>query len=82
MGKRWKIAQLSGEQIHMIQEAERGLGADYLVVFKEDAGGTPDMQFPTASMVAPAALDPGQVECLQGLERALDAVAVAYRRVA
>lgn len=82
MGKRWKIAQLSGEQIRMIQEAERGLGADYLVVFTEDAGGTPDVQFPAAGVVAPAALDPGQIECLQGLERALDAVAVAYRRVA
>lgn len=82
MSKRWKIAQLNGEQVRMVEEAERGLGADYLVVFKEDAGGAADPQFPTAGMVAPASLNNSQVECLQGLERALDAVAVAYRRVA
>ncbi len=82
MTKRWRIAELSGEQLRMVQEAELGLGADYLVVFKEDQGAAPDISFLTTGTVAPAPLNTSQVECLHGLERELDAVAVAYRRVA
>jgi hypothetical protein len=82
MAKRWRIAELSGEQIRMVEEAEKGLGADYLVVFEEDQGGTPEIGFLTSGTVAPASLNTSQVECLHGLERALEAVAVAYRRVA
>ncbi|MCG3202790.1 MAG: hypothetical protein NFCOHLIN_02676 [Gammaproteobacteria bacterium] len=35
----------------MVQEAERGLGAAYLVVFKEDAGEAPGPQLPSAGIV-------------------------------
>lgn len=62
----WMLANLTDEQLNKVQEAERTLGAEYILVFQ-----------PASMQVAE--LDESQVECLQGLEQDLGMTTVAYK---
>lgn len=80
MDNKWNWAELTPTQLEKLAEAESSLGVDYLLVFKaaEGRGGKP----PLSRRVAVAPLNESQLECLQGLERQLDAVVVAYGNTA
>jgi hypothetical protein len=73
----WKWASLDSKGLELVQEAERTIGADVVLVYAE---GGPDADGRTRQGLRPAPLDPSQLECLQGMERMLGAVAVAYQR--
>lgn len=72
----WTYARLDARGIELVEEAERTLGADVVVVYVE---GDPRRDLPASLPLAAAALDESQLECLQGLESQLGAVAVAYQ---
>jgi hypothetical protein len=72
----WTWAQLDERQMQALQEAERSLGADYVLAYQ--AGGE-GVQAPAGSLRA-ATLNASQVECLQGLERQVNATLVAYAK--
>ncbi len=63
----WKIADLTDEQLKEIKEAEKTLGPFSLLAFQPVRLET-------------AALNPSQLECLQGLEKNLGVTLVAYRK--
>lgn len=76
--KGWRLAELDTVQIELVEEAERTLGTDYVLVYSRaprTGGGTVP-----GRALRPAALDQSRLDCLQGLERQLGAVAVAYCR--
>lgn len=73
----WKWASLDDQALELVQEAERTIGADVVLVFSE---GTPRTDGRTRDGLRPASLDASQLECLQGMEAQLGAVAVAYQR--
>ncbi len=75
--KEWTWAPLTDKQIKQVAEAEQTLGADYLVAYQ--AGEQSTSRLPL-SHIQVAALSESQLECLQGLEKQLQAVVVAYRR--
>jgi len=72
----WTYARLDDRGIELVQEAERTLGADYVVVYAE---GDPRRDLPAQLPFKAAPLDESQLECLRGLESQLGGVAVAYR---
>ena len=72
----WTWADLDGRGLALVTEAERTLDADYVLVYRpaEDEFDLP------AEMHLPATpLDESQLECLQGVERIVGGVAVAYK---
>ena len=73
----WTWAQLDERALALVDEAERTLGADYVVVYREGEWGR---DIPAHVGLPPAPLDASQLECLQGFEGAIEGVAVAYRR--
>jgi hypothetical protein len=73
----WTWAQLDERQMRALQEAERTLGADYVLAFRE--GGLGNTPAPAVKLHA-AALSDSQLECLQGLENQLSATLVAYSK--
>jgi hypothetical protein len=73
----WKWASLDSKGLELVQEAERTIGADVVLVYAE---GGPGADGRTRQGLRPAPLDQSQLECLQGMERMLGAVAVAYQR--
>lgn len=73
----WKWASLDDEALGLVQEAEATIGADIVLVYAE---GGPRTDGRTRLGLRPAPLDASQLECLQGMERMLGAVAVAYQR--
>lgn len=75
----WTWAMLDRRGVDAVREAEATLGADVVLVYSE---GAPDADGTARAGLAPAPLTPSELECLQGLERQLGGVAVAYRRVA
>ena len=71
----WTWADLDARGLALIEETERTLDADYVLVYRpaEDEFDLP------AEMHLPAkALDESQLECLRGVERIVGGVAVAY----
>ncbi len=72
----WKWASLDAKGLELVQEAERTIGAEVVLVYAE-GGPRADA---TRLGLRPASLDASQLECLQGMERMVGAVAVAYRR--
>lgn len=73
----WSWARLDERGLELLHEAERTLGADYVMVYAEGGRGATG---PGAPGLRPAPLDDSQLECLQGLEAAVHGVAVAYRQ--
>ncbi len=65
--KVWKLANLTGTQVHEISEAEPTLGSINLLAFQ-----------PIELKLAH--LDKSQVERLQGLEKKLGVTIVAYQK--
>ncbi len=76
----WNWAKLSDEQLRLLKDAERTLGADILLAFQSggEAGNT-DRQLPSLQA---ADLNESQVECLRGTEDRLASVVVAYKHAA
>jgi hypothetical protein len=73
----WKWATLDEQALELVQEAERTIGADVVLVY---AAGGPRTDGRTREGLRPATLDESALECLQGMEQTLRAVAVAYQR--
>jgi hypothetical protein len=80
MASEWSYAELGPEQLALVVEAERTLDTDVVMVYRPSAWGTVDPEIVTADGLRPVDLEPSQLECLQGLERQLGGVMVAYRR--
>ncbi len=79
MNSKWNWANLTQDQLDRIAEAEKTLGGNVSILLAYqpgERGYRPDMA-PTEQPVAP--LTESQVECLQGLEKQLGAVVVAYQ---
>lgn len=74
----WKLAALDEQQLELVHEAEEALHLDYLLVYSETGGESADPHL--ADGLRPARLSDSEVECLKGVERKLDAIAVAYER--
>jgi hypothetical protein len=75
-GTTWTWAELDDQGVELVQETERTLGADVVLVFAE---GQPRAHGGIFGLV-PADLDASQLECLRGVEQRVGAVAVAYSR--
>lgn len=74
----WRLAELDTAQIALVEQTERTLGADYVLVYSR-APRTGSGTVPGGTL-RPVVLDQSRLECLQSLEHRLGAVAVAYRR--
>ena len=75
----WAFAELAPEQLALVNEAERTLDTDVVMAYAPSAWGTVDPDT-IADGMHPVELDSSQLECLQGLERIVGGVLVAYRR--
>lgn len=78
----WQLANLSGDGMRLLTEAERTLGTDYLVAYTGAPVGGGQPGAGSLGSLRTARLNQSQVECLQGLEVSLGAVVVAYSRSA
>jgi len=76
----WAWASLNDEQVRLVAEAEGTLGADYVIAYQASArDASRNIRYFMQDLSA-AGLDESQLESLQGLEKQLRAVLVAYRR--
>lgn len=78
----WSWARLNREQLGDLDEAERTLGADILLAFRQ--GPTEEIH-PGQGVgqgLRFSHLNPSQVERLNGLEKKIGAVVVAYQKAA
>ena len=75
----WRLAELDDKQLAIVNEAEASMHMDYLLVYAE-AQNEPAFDF--GEPLRPAQLSDSEVECLQGMEKNLGVVAVAYERAA
>ena len=73
----WNWARLDRKGIEALREAEGTIGADIVLVYGD---GGPVADNATRLGLRPATLDASGLERLQGLERTVGAVAVAYQR--
>jgi hypothetical protein len=73
----WTWARLDRAGLDLVQETERTLGADVVLVYAE---GGPVAPAATRAGLRPAALDESQLECLRGVEAKVGGIAVAYQR--
>jgi hypothetical protein len=80
MAQSWTFAELAPEQLALVVEAERTLDTDIVLVYTPTDWGMVDETTVEAQGLEPVTLDPVQLECLQGVERLVGGVAVAYRR--
>lgn len=72
----WTYARLDAHGIELVEETERALDADVVVVYTE---GDPRRDMPASLPLEAATLDDAQLQRLRGLESQLGGVAVAYR---
>ena len=80
MNDGWTWAKLDGHQLQMIQEAEHTIGStDYILAYQSKSQAMASGAGMGQMGVRVANLNESQVECLQGLEKQLQAVGVAYR---
>ncbi len=79
-GSEWEWAKLNGDQLKLIVEAERTLGADYLLAFRRGGQSASRGIEPPKGGPRVARLNESQVECLQGLETQLQSIVVAYQQ--
>lgn len=75
----WTFADLEPEQLALVAEAERTLDTDVVMAYRPSPYGTVDPDTIAAGL-RPVDLEPSQLECLQGLEKMVGGVLVAYRR--
>jgi hypothetical protein len=75
----WSFADLEADQVALIVEAERTLDPDLVMAYEPSAWGTVDPDT-VGQELDPADLEPSQLEYLQGVERRIGGVLVAYRR--
>ena len=75
----WTWAHLTDAQRQQVAEAETTLGTDYLLVY-QSGQRMASQSVESSSGLQVAALNPSQLECLQGLESQLQAVVVAYSK--
>ncbi len=73
----WRLAELDDKQLAIVNEAEASMHMDYLLVY---AQAESDPSFDLGEPLRPAQLSDSEVECLQGMEKNLGVVAVAYER--
>ena len=76
----WQLAELTPEQLMLLNEAERTLGTDYLLVYRPGETAEIDRLKPQPGDIPIAQLNEGQLDCLRGLETRLQAVVVAYQQ--
>ena len=76
-GQTWTWARLDAAHLALVEETERAIGADFVVVY---APGDPRRDMPASLPLAPAALTEAQLEKLRGLEDLVGGVAVAYQQ--
>lgn len=74
----WNFADLEPEQVALVVEAERTLDTDLVMAYEPSAWGTVDPES-IGERLDPAELETSQLEYLQGLERKVGGVLVAYR---
>lgn len=82
MANGWTFAELDPDQVALVEETERTLATDVVVVYRSGAQSWADIERIAAEGLAPGELDAPSLERLQGMERRIGAVAVAYSRVA
>lgn len=75
---KWNWADLNEEQLELVKFAEETLGADYLIALQESGDGS-TLQAPATDQIRVADLSDSQLECLQGLEKQLDVMLLAYQ---
>jgi hypothetical protein len=75
----WNFADLEADQVALVAEAERTLDTDVVMAYEPSAWGSVDPDT-VGDGLDPADLEPSQLEYLQGLERMVGGVLVAYRR--
>lgn len=80
MAQAWTFAQLDPAKLALVNEAERTLDTDIVMVYEPTRYGLVDEETLAQQGLAPVDLEASQLECLQGLERMVGGVAVAYKR--
>jgi hypothetical protein len=73
----WTWATLDAHGLSLVEEAERSLGADFVLAY---AAGEPRTDLPARLPHTAASQDASPHEVLRGLEAELGVVAVAYRQ--
>ncbi len=82
MGSGWTFADLDPDQLALVIETERNLDTDIVMVYRSGSQRWADVERIAAEGLSPVELEATQLERLQGMERQIGAVAVAYKRVA
>ena len=82
MAQEWSYADLAPDQVELVDETERAMPDDIVVVYRPSAWGTVDPEAVAELGLHPDDLGPVQVAALQDLEARIGGVAVAYRRPA
>jgi hypothetical protein len=73
-----EFRQLEPAQIDLVHEAERTLDTDVVMAYAPTRWGTVDPEA-VGERLHPVDLEASQLECLQGHERMVGGVLVAYR---
>ena len=76
----WTFADLDDRGLALVAEAERTLDTDIVILYQPTAWPSVDADTVADEHLRPVELEAPQLECLQGLEQLVGAVAVAYRR--
>lgn len=79
MAAEWSYAELDPGQLDLVDEVERTLDGDVVMVYRPSAWGTVDPETMTSRGLRPDDLEASQLELLQALEARLGGVIVAYR---
>jgi hypothetical protein len=77
---RWDWAELNSAQLSMLLEGEQSLGADILLAYQQAGAGAVQADQFSQNNLRLAALNDSQLECLQGLEKNMQAVVIAYQQ--
>lgn len=79
MAEHWNWANLNSEQLKLLRDGEKGLGADILLAFQQSQ--TPEVQAGSFAQkdLQLAALNEGQLQDLRKLEKSIQAVVIAFR---
>ena len=82
MAAQWSYAELGPDGLALVDEAERALGTDIVMVYRPSSWGTVDPETVADYGLTPDELAPDQLEHLRRLEARVGGVMVAYRREA
>ncbi len=75
----WKWAKLSDEQLSQLREGEQTLDVEYLLAYEPSQSAAIQPGRFSQDGLQVAELDQSQLECLQGLEKNIRSVLVAYK---